>query len=732
MLDAIKDTIIRFLKHDDYTPLKLGKLARELGITPENFPQFKQAFDDLCAAGHVVIGHRNLVDLRPLPQQITGVFRANPKGFGFVIPSEPNAHGDLYIGPYDTKDAMNGDRVVATTQRRRGRFAGKVIDILERSHNQLVGTLFQQNKDWLVQPEGGVIFEPIAIEDVGAKQAREHDKVVIEMITYPSTGHLGRAVILKVLGRAGLYDTEIKAIMAQYHLPDEFDDACTHQAQSATGAFDPERCPGREDLTEQWIITIDPPDAKDFDDAISLGRLDNGHWRLGVHIADVSHFIEAGSPLDDEAYARGNSVYLPGKTIPMLPERLSNGICSLQPKQHRFTKTAFIDYDDQGQVLNRRLANCLICSKQRLTYLQANDILLGKTGDHDQRTINLLRDMDTLSRLIERRRNKNSMIHLDLHETEIAFDPSGQMVDAHPAEDSYPHTIIEMFMVEANEAAASLLDRLTIPCMRRVHPDPDVVSLKNVAALARTFGFGMPKVPDRYAIQDLLKRVKGTPYVVGINLAVLRSLAKAEYGPQHIGHYALASRCYCHFTSPIRRYADLLIHRAIQDTLTGSVDQAKHKAHAMDLVDIGKHISFTEQNADRAEQELKKVLILQFLSQHIGETLDGVVTGLTSFGVFVQSLQYGIEGLIKIDDLGPDQWHYHARTHAVLGQHSGTIIRLGQPLRAKILKVNVPGRHLDLLPDEPLSKPVRSAGRTKKSRARQHTRRSGRKQKKRR
>ncbi len=730
MLDAIKDTIIRFLKHDDYIPLKLGKLARELGITPENYPQFKEAFDELCVAGHVVIGHRNLIDLRPLPQQITGTFRANPKGFGFVIPSEPNAHGDLYVGPEDTNDAMTGDRVVATIQRRRGRFGGKVIEILERSHNQLVGTLFRQNKDWLVQPDGGVIFEPIAVEDVGAKQARENDKVVIEMLSFPSAGHLGRGVILKVLGRSGLYDTEIQAIEAQYHLPGEFDDACTRQAQNATQVFDPEHCPDREDLTGQWIITIDPPDAKDFDDAISLERLDTAHWRLGVHIADVSHFIEADSPLDCEAYERGNSVYLPGKTIPMLPERLSNGICSLQPHQLRFTKTAFIDYDDQGKVVARRIANSVIRSKQRLTYLQANDILQGKTDSRDPKTVELMRDMNTLSRLIQARRAKNGMIHLDLHETDIEFDASGQMIDAHPAEDSYPHTIIEMFMVEANEAAASLLDRLTIPCMRRVHPDPDVVSLQNVDALARTFGFGMPKVPDRFALLDLLKRVQKTPYALGIHPAVLRSLAKAEYGPQHIGHYALASGCYCHFTSPIRRYADLLVHRALQDMLTSSVDQAKQKAHAIDLKEMGKHISFTEQNAERAEQDLKKVLILQFLSQHIGASFAGVVTGLTSFGVFVQSLQYGIEGLIKIDDLGPDQWHYHARTHAIQGQHSGTIIRLGQPLRARIVKVSVAGRHLDLVPSAPLSKPVHNTSRRKKVKKQAH--RKGRRRGKRR
>jgi len=272
-----------------------------------------------------------------------------------------------------------------------------------------------------------------------------------------------------------------------------------------------------------------------------------------------------------------------------------------------------------------------------------------------------------------------------------------------------------MFMVEANEAAATLLDRLDIAFIRRVHPEPDAVSLKSLAALAKSFGFSMPKLPDRLAVQGLLAAVENTQHSLGINLAVLRSLAKAEYGPQHVGHYALASKCYCHFTSPIRRYADLLVHRAIQDYVTDRVEQAKLKAQSIDLVAIGKQISLAEQNAERAERELKKILILILLTKRIGDELKCVVTGLTNFGVFVQSLQLGVEGLIKISDLSGDKWQYHTETHSMVGQRSGCTIRLGQPMTVKIVAVNVPARHLDLAPVDPILNTVRSTSPKKKS-----------------
>ena len=706
MPEIFKNQIIKLLKHTDYEPLKLAQLAKALGVSSEDYPEFKDAFDQLRHAGHVVIGVRNLVSLPALAGQMIGTFRANPRGFGFIVPLEPNSHGDLFIPPTAKADAMTGDIVIAKVKRKgkRGgemRCSGEIIEVLERAQNKFVGTLVKHPEAWLVQPDGKSFFDPISVDDVGAKGAREKDKVIIEIISYPTEKYLARGVIVEVLGKAGQYDTEIKSIIHQYHLPGEFDTGCIEQARRAAVDFDPEKRSTRQDITDKVIITIDPPDAKDFDDAISIEKDSHGNRVLGIHIADVSQFVTLNSPLDTEAKARGNSTYLPGKTIPMLPEILSNGICSLQPDQKRFAKSAYITYDRQGNILSRSFANSIICSKQRLTYLQADRILKGHTKDTRPEVIELLKEMEELSRAIEQRRRKNGMLHLDIPETKLVFDKAGRVVDAHPADDCYPHTIIEMFMVEANDAIASLLDRINVPFMRRIHPEPDPMSVKNLTRLVRAFGFTLPRNPDRKVIQDLLASVKGADCSFAVNLAVLRSFEKAQYAPLHIGHYALASIHYCHFTSPIRRYADLMVHRALECYLQNKPAPKEQEQY---LVETGKHITFTEQRAEDAERELTTVLTLQMLSKKIGEELDCVVTGLTGFGVFAQCRKFGIEGLIRMDALGPDQWKYNEKAQCIVGERSGRSIRLGQAMKVRIVSVNVPARQLDVSPVELLAK----------------------------
>jgi len=503
---------------------------------------------------------------------------------------------------------MTGDIVIVKVKRqgKRGgqmQYSGEVIEVLERAQNRFVGTLLKHPEAWIVQPDGSSFFEPISVDDVGAKGAKEKDKVVVEILSYPTEKYLARGVIIEVLGKAGRYDTEIKSIIHQYHLPGEFEEDCIKQARQASAKFNPEK--------------IDK--------------------------------------LDTEAKDRGNSVYLPGKTIPMLPEILSNGICSLQPEQKRFVKSVYLTYDQKGNVVSRNFTNSIICSTQRLTYQQADRILKGHTKDAKPEVIDLLKNMDALSRLIEQRRTKNGMIHLDLPEIQLKMDKSGRVVGANPADTSYPHTIIEMFMVEANEAVASLLDRLNLAFIRRIHPEPDVMSMKNLAKLLKAFGFSLPRNPNRRAIQDILAAVKGADCSFAVNLAVLRSFEKAQYAPLHIGHYALASTHYCHFTSPIRRYADLAVHRVLEYYLQKRPDLARDVSAGLDLTEIGKHITFTEQRAEDAEKELTAVLILQMLSKQIGEELDCVVT------------------------------------------------RLGQAIKVRITSVNVPARQLNVTPIEPLA-----------------------------
>jgi len=720
MPEVFKQRLIKLLRHRDYRPVKLSQLAKALGVNTEDYQQFKEAFDRLRLAGHLVIGAGNLVSLPSMSGRIIGTFRANPKGFGFVTALEPKSHSDLFVPANATAGAMTGDIVearVVKKGRRAGqmRYSGKVTQILERGQNRFVGTLMRQHDVWVVQPDGTAFTEPICVDDVTAKGAGAKDKVVVEILSYPSTEYLARGVIIEVLGRAGRYESEITSIIRQYHLPDVFADDRIEQARTAGAEFEPDRLDGRDDITEKVIVTIDPPDAKDFDDAISLEKNREGNWVLGVHIADVSNFVPADSPLDDEAKIRGNSIYLPGKTIPMLPETLSNGICSLQPGQKRLCKSVYLTYDHQGNLLHTSFGNSVMSSTQRLSYKEADRILKGHTKKAKAQVTHLLKNMEVLSRAIEKRREKNGMLHLDLPERELIMDKSGRLSDVRPADDSYPHTIIEMFMVEANEAVAALLDRLNVPFMRRIHPEPDILSMKNLSKFVRTIGISMPRTPKRADIQELLTAVRDTDLSLAVNLTVLRSLEKAQYSPLHIGHFALASSCYCHFTSPIRRYADLLVHRVLESYLRKRPSSMQQE---QDLGEIGRHISFTEQRSEDAENELTTVLILQMLMNHIGDELDGVVTGLAGFGVFVQSRRFGVEGLIKMADLGADQWKYDMKTQSILGQRCGVSIHLGQAIRVRIVSVNVPARQLNVSPVESPAKANAKKTTPKKRKAR--------------
>jgi len=709
MTETYKTRILKFLSRPGCPPMKLAALGKSLGVPQANWSEFHAAFKQLRQTGKIVIGAKNLITLPAVSGRIVGTFRANPRGFGFVIPLEPTSNGDLYVGPYDTTGAMTGDTVIAKAVKKgvragQMRYRGEIVEILERGRDKFVGTLKCTDSQWFIEPQGRGFFAPIFVDDVGAKGAKAGDKVVAEIIRYPTKKNPASGVIVEVLGKAGLYDSEIKSIIAQYNLDDDFEDECLEQARAAAEDFRPDQTDGRDDITGEVIITIDPADAKDFDDAISLRKDADGNWVLGIHIADVSSFIPMDSALDVAARERGNSVYLPGKVLPMLPEILSNGICSLQPGRKRFAKSVYITYDAKGNVLGREFANSVIKSTERLTYEQADNILSGKASGFAGEVVALLKDMEVLARAIEQRRLKNGMLHLDLPETELVMDEAGKVVDAHPADDSYPHTIIEMFMVEANEAVASFLDRFGVPFMRRIHPEPTAGGVKELGRLVRLCGLKVPRRLDRGAIQDLLASVKGTNYSYAVNLHILRSLPRAEYAPMHIGHFALASTHYCHFTSPIRRYADLMIHRLITCYIEHRLNMIglEEVLSEGELADIGSHITFTEQRAEDAEKELKTVLILQMLSERIGEQLNCVVSGLTNFGIFVQCTKFGIEGLVEFGDLGLDEWKYDNRTQAVVGLHSGKSVHLGQDMKVTIVSVNVPARQLNLAPVEPL------------------------------
>ena len=702
---AFAERILRFMQAKDYRPRQVEDLAEAMGVGEEEQGDFHDACRALMRTGRILLGSGSALVLPAPPSRLTGSFRANSRGFGFIVPDQPNSHGDLYVPAEATGGAMTGDRVQAQVKKRGKRdgamlYEGKITSILERGQSRFVGELRNDFGRWFVVPDGKTLHGPILVADPGAKSARPGDQVVVEITQYPTERVEARGVIVKVLGKRGLPDVDTKSIIEQYQLPQEFVEETLAEARAAVASYDPvAEAALREDLTDHTIITIDPVDARDFDDAISLTTRADGTFELGVHIADVAHFVREGTALDAEARERANSVYLPRTVLPMLPEVLSNGVCSLQERQPRLTKSAFITYDRHGRVRGTRFANSIISNTKRLTYEQASAILDGKPGRMSAKVVALVADMEKLARIIQARRKQQGMLTLEFPESELVFDAEGRATDVTLADTSYSHTIIEMFMVEANEAVARLMHEHKVPCLRRIHDEPDDLSDGNLQKFVRALGAELPKRPSRGDLQKLLERVRGKPESFAINLAVLRSMQQAEYSPMEIGHYALASEHYCHFTSPIRRYPDLLVHRLLDLHLRGDLKAAKAESaipNYDDLVDAGSRCSGNERRAEAAERELKLVMILRILEERIGDVFDGIVTGVANIGVFVQLERYLIEGLLRFNALPDDWWEVDSQAGAVRGERSGRQIRIGDRLKVTVSRIHLPTRQMDL------------------------------------
>jgi len=695
---------MKFLAGREYQPLKERQLARQMGVSDEEYGSFRDAVKRLRDAGRVVIGAKNALTLPPMGSSVVGTYRSNPKGFGFVVPEEANSHGDLFIPPEGNNGAMNGDTVVARAAaagRRGGEivYRGEIVKILRRAESKFVGTMELSDAGWFVMPDGREMSTPIIVRDIGAAGPKSGEKVVVEIVQYPSPGQLPVGVIVERLGPAGSTAIETLAVIRAHGLPDEFTPAALADARAAIARFESGDMDleGREDLSGQAVVTIDPPDARDYDDAISLRAGRNGEVELGVHIADVSHFVVEGSALDGDAVRRATSVYFPRRVVPMLPEVLSNGVCSLQEGVPRLCKSAFITYDAEAKPVRTRLAETVIRSAKRLTYTQAQAICDGGDAGCDERVVRLVRDMAALARRIEARRRKAGMLHLALPQVDLVFDDQDRVVDAVPEDDSYTHTVIEMFMVEANEAVARALEARGRAFIRRIHPAPEASSGTRASNFIHALGYRIPADLNRFDVQALLESVKGKPEEYAVNLAILRSFQEAQYSPRQLGHYALASDCYCHFTSPIRRYPDLTVHRLVAEYCRGTLG-SRPPEDLTALTSLASDCSAASRRAEAAEREVREVLVLQMLEKRVGEDFEGVITGVTNFGMFVQSPRFLVEGLVTMQDLGDDWWEVDAKRGEIRGEHTGRKYRIGDPLKVRIAFVDLPRRRLNLAP----------------------------------
>jgi ribonuclease R len=600
---------------------------------------------------------------------------------------------DVYVPAAAAGDAANGDtvtvRVSATRDVRRPGPAGEILKVVARHTTRFVGTYEESHGGGWVTVDADGLSRKVAVGDPGAKGARQDDKVVVEIVRFPTVFRDGEGVISEVLGKTGEPGVDTMSIIHEFALPGPFCEEVLEDARQQAARFDESVGPDRLDCTDAVVITIDPVDARDFDDAISLERIERGHWLLGVHIADVAHFVVEGSPLDQEATARGTSVYLPDRVIPMLPEIISNNLASLQPGRVRYARSCWMEFSPDGVFVAAEVKRTAIRSRRRFAYEEV-DVFLDDPATSQVEMTSDVRDllgrMRDLSRVLRARRAARGALELAMPEVKIDLDRDGHVSGAHVEINTESHKIIEEFMLSANEAVAWLLSEAGIPFLRRIHPQPDPRKLRELTEFVSELGFEVDSLESRFELQRLLEMSRDRPEVHAVHYAVLRSLARAVYGPQPEGHFALASDCYCHFTSPIRRYPDLTVHRRLDALGTG------RRLPADGLIDLGLACSQLERRAEAAERELVKLKLLLFLRSRVGEAMDAVVTGVEAFGLFVQGVDLPAEGLVPRDTLPDDRYRYDRRRHMLAGHRAGNSFRLGDRVRVVVAKVDLERR----------------------------------------
>lgn len=672
-----------------------------------------------------------------LGKDLVGVFRRNPRGFGFIRPKgsegKDREEVDVYIPANRAGNASSGDLVrfelirSSDHQGRRHRseaegprLKGSIIEVLERRTTQFVGTFRQSRTIGRVAIDGDLFAEPIVVRAEDTKEATTGDKVVVEITHFPSPFNEGAGVVTQVLGRADDPEVDFQTILHEFNLPDAFDQEVLDAAKKVADAFDENDLSDRVDLTDTTIVTIDPVNARDFDDAVSLQRVDDEDWLLGVHIADVSHFVREKGTLDLAARDRATSVYLPDRVIPMLPETISNHLASLQPNQNRYTKSVFIRFSENGTVLEVKFSRSVIRSARRLTYEEVDAFLEDSKPFKKQwgtAVCDLLARMRELAALLRARRFARGSLELSMPDVRINLGESGEVIGAEALENTESHRIIEEFMLAANEAVAQELTDREIRFMRRTHGKPSPRKMEQLSTFVQDLGYDVESLEDRFALQRLLVATEGVPEGRAVHYAVLRSMQRATYSgsPMPEGHYALAIENYCHFTSPIRRYPDLTVHRVLDRLFDGKTPSVEPET----LIMLAEHCSDREQRAEAAERASVELKLIRYLENRPGEQFDAIITGVERFGLFVQGIELPVEGLVPVETL-PEDHYYHDRTaHTLAGHRASNHFRLGDPIRVELVRVNVEQREIQFRVISPEDR--HASARRKKLKARKLT-----------
>lgn len=702
------ENLIQELLKKLVSPMKIEEIRHVMpGVGKQ---ELKSLLDRLTSDGSIMKNKKNRYAVPSHYGCCAGKFLATERGFAFVAPEVEDGApkpDDLFIPPNATGGAWHGDRVLVKVSERknsRGRREAVVIRILSRAGGELTGELKLRGKRYFVEPTSKKYPEiEIHRRDIGT--AKPGDRVAVAVSYYGDDTVGPQGSISASLGAEGTMETAIAAILHENHIFEEFPRETLDQAENIPQTVDMATAGDRLDLRDKLIFTIDGDDAKDFDDAVSLELLENGHMLLGVHIADVSHYVTPLSPLDTEAYRRGTSVYYPGHVVPMLPFALSHGICSLNPDVDRLTFSALMEVDKDGRRYGAKFAKSIICSKARMTYNKVNHILAGDDALRKEYDflVPTAERMNALAHALEKRRVERGALELDIPEAQIVVDESGKPIDVQYRDRGESEKLIEEFMLMANEAVAEFMCKRGDPTVYRVHENPDPEKLRVFAAFARPFGYRVDpsKAEDTFQLQTVLKGAKGDPKQRILPTLLLRSLARARYSDECIGHYGLKAKFYLHFTSPIRRYPDLVAHRMLQKALLGE-EFAKTDAGMCE--EAAKQSTTREQAADNAERDIDKLFMAAYMRQFIGQEFDGEVSGVQSFGVFV-ALANGCEGLIRVELLGGDYYQYDEEHMALVGRSTGKRLSIGTPIRVTLVSASEVTGQIDFTPADPAMAP---------------------------
>ncbi len=677
----MKEKIIEQLTAQGH-PMSTQALGEKLGENVE------LAAKELLEEGRLVLTKRHKLALPEQAGLHYGKISGNAKGFAFFIPALPGK--DHYLSPENQKGAMDGDWVWVRELPQGG---AEVYSVVQRARKTLVGTYKEKDGVGFVQPDEKKISYSLFIEEKDRGGAKIGDKVVVEILRYPSDQEEMQGQITEVLGEQGEKGVDMLSIIRRLELPDKFPEAALKEAKSLSEP-DQEEVQGREDWRKEQVITIDGADAKDLDDAVSVQRRGDGYL-LGVHIADVSHYVRPGSALDKEAYRRGTSVYFPDRVLPMLPHELSDELCSLNPNEDKLTLSCIMEIDARGNVTDSRVVKTIIRTRHRMTYDDVNEILAGNKmlrGEYSD-IVQMLGDMRALADILHQNRAKRGGIDFELSEAEITLDASGRAVAVEAKERGISERIIEEFMLLANETVARRAAGAALPFLYRVHEAPSADKLETLKDFLGTMGYGIRNLRSirPMAIQQVLKRAAGTKEEAVISRVTLRSMMKARYDPECLGHFGLALEYYCHFTSPIRRYPDLVVHRMLKTLLEGKKDKRRSN-----MAEQAKHCSDREVAATEAERLADDIKKCEYMSAHLGEEETGIVSGVSQTGFFVE-LPNTIEGMVRIASIEDDFYISDEKNYRVVGRRTGRTFRLGDEVWVKAVTADIETGKIEFL-----------------------------------